>query len=72
LMVLFALDPSYRGSAGSALKHEFFHTSPWACDLSGLPVILVDDDDLAQASELRKSRKQRTRKSRTVREQRRK
>ncbi|XP_076935024.1 putative serine/threonine-protein kinase At1g54610 [Bidens hawaiensis] len=69
LMVLLALDPAYRGSAGSALQHEFFHTSPWACDLSGLPVIQVDDDDLAQTNEPRKHRKSRTRKSRTLRDQ---
>ncbi|KAK9080801.1 hypothetical protein SSX86_000559 [Deinandra increscens subsp. villosa] len=70
LMVLLALDPAYRGSAGSALQHEFFHTSPWACDLSGLPVIQVDKDDLAQTNEPRKHRKPRTRpKSRTLREQ---
>ncbi|KAJ0924450.1 putative protein-serine/threonine kinase CMGC-CDK-CRK7-CDK9 family [Helianthus annuus] len=54
LMVLLALDPAYRGSAGSALQHEFFHTSPWACDHSGLPVIQVDEDDLAQTTEPRK------------------
>ncbi|KAL9999441.1 putative protein-serine/threonine kinase CMGC-CDK-CRK7-CDK9 family [Helianthus debilis subsp. tardiflorus] len=70
LMVLLALDPAYRGSAGSALQHEFFHTSPWACDHSGLPVIQVDDDDLAQTTEPRKHRKSRTRqKSRTLRDQ---
>ncbi|KAI3686031.1 hypothetical protein L1987_79700 [Smallanthus sonchifolius] len=70
LMVLLALDPAYRGSAGSALQHEFFHTSPWACDLSGLPVVQVDDDDLAQTNEPRKHRKSRTLQgSRTVREQ---
>ncbi|KAJ0920850.1 putative protein-serine/threonine kinase CMGC-CDK-CRK7-CDK9 family [Helianthus annuus] len=70
LMVLLALDPAYRGSAGSALQHEFFHTSPWACDHSGLPVIQVDEDDLAQTTEPRKHRKSRTRqKSRTLRDQ---
>ncbi|KAI3820311.1 hypothetical protein L1987_07856 [Smallanthus sonchifolius] len=70
LMLLLALDPAYRGSAGSALQHEFFHTSPWACDLSGLPVVQVDDDDLAQSIEPRKQRKSRTRqRSRTLREQ---
>nr|XP_043639454.1 probable serine/threonine-protein kinase At1g54610 [Erigeron canadensis] len=70
LMVLLALDPGYRGSASSALQHEFFHTSPWACDLSGLPVIQVDDDDLAQTNEIRKIRKARTRqKARKLKEQ---
>ncbi|XP_076940438.1 putative serine/threonine-protein kinase At1g54610 [Bidens hawaiensis] len=69
LMILLALDPAYRGSAGSALQHEFFHTNPWACDLSDLPVIQVDDNDLAQTNEPRKHRKSRTRKSRTLREQ---
>ncbi|KAL4565938.1 hypothetical protein LXL04_030044 [Taraxacum kok-saghyz] len=73
LAILLALDPVFRGSATSALQHEFFHTSPWACDLSGLPVIQVDNDDLAQTSEPRKIRKSRTRqRSRTLKEQRRK
>ncbi|XP_071693948.1 probable serine/threonine-protein kinase At1g54610 [Rutidosis leptorrhynchoides] len=74
LMVLLNLDPSHRGSASTALQHEFFHTSPWACDISGLPVIQVDDDDdLAQTNETRKYRKSRARqKSRTLKEQRRK
>ncbi|KAD4386208.1 hypothetical protein E3N88_26377 [Mikania micrantha] len=70
LMVLLALDPAYRGSAGSALQHEFFHSSPWACDLSGLPVVQVDNDDLAQSNEPKKHRKSRTRhKSRTLKDQ---
>ncbi|KVH99568.1 Protein kinase, ATP binding site-containing protein [Cynara cardunculus var. scolymus] len=73
LTVLLALDPAYRGSAASALQKEFFHTSPWACDLTGLPVIQVDDDDLDQTSERKKPRKPRTRqRSRMPREQRRK
>ncbi|KAI3672379.1 hypothetical protein L6452_38465 [Arctium lappa] len=73
LTVLLALDPAYRGSAASALEKEFFHTSPWACDLTGLPVIQVDDDDLDLTSERRKLRKSRTRqRSRMPREQRRK
>ncbi|KAL7596737.1 hypothetical protein Lser_V15G30913 [Lactuca serriola] len=73
LAILLALDPVFRGSASSALQHEFFHTSPWACDLSGLPVVKVDDDDLAQTNEPRKIRKSRTRqRSRTLKEQRKK
>ncbi|KAI3689303.1 hypothetical protein L2E82_47257 [Cichorium intybus] len=73
LAILLALDPVFRGSASSALQHEFFHTSPWACDLSGLPMIQVNDDDLAQTNESRKIRKSRTRqRSRTLKEQRRK
>ncbi|KAJ9567617.1 hypothetical protein OSB04_003583 [Centaurea solstitialis] len=73
LTVLLALDPAYRGSAASALQMEFFHTSPWACDPTGLPVIQVDDDDLEQTSERRKPRKPRTRqRSRMPKEQRKK
>ncbi|XP_051124148.1 probable serine/threonine-protein kinase At1g54610 [Andrographis paniculata] len=45
LHTLLAMDPGHRGSARSALQNEFFHTSPLACDLSGLPVIHVEDDE---------------------------
>ncbi|KAL2503736.1 Protein kinase superfamily protein [Abeliophyllum distichum] len=56
LSILLALDPAYRGSAASALQNEFFHTSPLACDLSGLPVIYTEKDDQDQTFEKRKHR----------------
>ncbi|CAK9154180.1 unnamed protein product [Ilex paraguariensis] len=65
LNILLALDPASRGSAGSALQNEFFHTWPLACDLSGLPVVYKGDDETTQSNERRKhrqhSRKQRER-----------
>ncbi|KAH9757697.1 protein kinase domain-containing protein [Citrus sinensis] len=54
LSTLLALDPAYRGSAASALKNEFFFTSPLACDLSGLPVIYDKEDELIEANQQRK------------------
>ncbi|KDP36567.1 hypothetical protein JCGZ_08334 [Jatropha curcas] len=69
LSTLLALDPAYRGSASSALKNEFFYTNPLACDLSGLPVIWREEDEIAQVSEQRKHRKSKMkRRSRTYRE----
>ncbi|GMI85323.1 hypothetical protein like AT1G53050 [Hibiscus trionum] len=35
--ILLSIDPSDRGSAGSALKSEFFTTNPLPCDPSSLP-----------------------------------
>ncbi|XVF17101.1 hypothetical protein REPUB_Repub10bG0089400 [Reevesia pubescens] len=45
LTMLLSLDPSYRGTAASALQSEFFSSSPLACDLSGLPVIYKEEDE---------------------------
>ncbi|KAK4429498.1 putative serine/threonine-protein kinase [Sesamum alatum] len=56
LSILLALDPAHRGSASSALQNEFFQTSPLACDLSGLPVIHIEDDDEALIIDKRKHR----------------
>ncbi|WCJ43316.1 Cyclin-dependent kinase C-2 C [Euphorbia peplus] len=72
LTTLLALDPAYRGSASSALQSEFFYMSPFPCDLSGLPVIWREEDEIAQANELRKHRSnsKMKRRSRTYREQR--
>lgn len=56
LSILLALDPAFRGSAASALQHDFFHTSPLPCDISGLPVIYIEDDDQDQTFEKRKHR----------------
>ncbi|KAJ6709163.1 CYCLIN-DEPENDENT KINASE [Salix koriyanagi] len=73
LTTLLALDPASRGSASSALQNEFFHTSPLACDLSGLPVIQKDEDELTQADEQRKRRNAiMKRRSQTYREQKKK
>ncbi|XP_050212556.1 probable serine/threonine-protein kinase At1g54610 [Mercurialis annua] len=72
LSTLLALDPAYRGSAASALQNDFFCTNPLACDLSGLPVFWREEDELAQANELKKLRNSKMkRRSRTYREQRR-
>ncbi|CAI9778007.1 unnamed protein product [Fraxinus pennsylvanica] len=56
LSILLSLDPAFRGSAASALQHDFFHTSPLPCDISGLPVIYIEDDDQDQTFEKRKHR----------------
>ncbi|XVF64280.1 hypothetical protein PTKIN_Ptkin09bG0156000 [Pterospermum kingtungense] len=62
LSTLLALDPAYRGSASSALKNEFFHTSPLGCDLSGLPVVYNKDDEADQQKKHRNPKpKQRSR-----------
>ncbi|PHU20192.1 putative serine/threonine-protein kinase [Capsicum chinense] len=47
LNILLALDPSNRGSAGSALQDEFFRTSPLACELSELPVVYKEYPEAA-------------------------
>ncbi|XP_065848009.1 probable serine/threonine-protein kinase At1g54610 [Euphorbia lathyris] len=72
LTTLLALDPAYRGSASSALQSEFFYISPLPCDLSGLPVILREEDEIAQANQLRihRNNSKMKRRSRTYREQR--
>ncbi|KAM7266470.1 hypothetical protein ACFE04_004367 [Oxalis oulophora] len=64
---LLALDPASRGFASSALQDEFFSTRPLACDLSGLPLIPADDDELNQANAQRNRRKMRHR-AKTMRE----
>ncbi|KAE8728330.1 putative serine/threonine-protein kinase [Hibiscus syriacus] len=64
LSTLLALDPTYRGSASSALQSKFFYTSPLPCDLSGLPVVYNMDDE---ANEQRKNPKIK-RRSRMLRE----
>ncbi|KAK6938249.1 Protein kinase domain [Dillenia turbinata] len=54
LKSLLAIEPSYRGSARSALQNEFFYTSPLACDLSGLPVIYREEDEPTPSHERRR------------------
>ncbi|XP_075517124.1 putative serine/threonine-protein kinase At1g54610 [Primulina tabacum] len=73
LSILLALDPAYRGTAGSALQNEFFVTSPLACEVSGLPIIHVEDDDEALINEKRRHRTNKARRrSQSQREQRKK
>lgn len=54
LSKLLALDPAQRGTAASALQDEFFYTKPLACDLSGLPVIRKEEDEVSQTNERRR------------------
>ncbi|KAL5195329.1 putative serine/threonine-protein kinase [Glycine soja] len=70
LCTLLALDPAFRGSASKALKNQFFITSPLACDLSGLPVIVSEDDEFVQANEQIKYMNSKIRRSRTYMERR--
>ncbi|KAL0326016.1 UNVERIFIED_CONTAM: putative serine/threonine-protein kinase [Sesamum radiatum] len=56
LNILLALDPAHRGCASLALQNEFFQMSPLACDLSGLPIIHIEDDDEALIIDKRKHR----------------
>ncbi|XP_068321938.1 probable serine/threonine-protein kinase At1g54610 [Pyrus communis] len=70
LSTLLALDPVYRGSASSALRNEFFFRSPLACELSGLPIICNEDEELKLANEQKKSRNSKVRRSRTRERQR--
>ncbi|KAJ8541483.1 hypothetical protein K7X08_002299 [Anisodus acutangulus] len=56
LNVLLALDPANRGSSGSALQDEFFHTSPLACELSELPVVYKEDPEATLKLERRRHR----------------
>ncbi|KAH7675103.1 [RNA-polymerase]-subunit kinase protein [Dioscorea alata] len=74
LTMLLALDPSYRGSAASALQNEFFSASPLACDLSGLPEIYKEDNDEPGQLHERRRRKgsKLNRRSRTSKEGKRK
>ncbi|KAI3451055.1 hypothetical protein Pfo_007720 [Paulownia fortunei] len=62
---LLALDPTYRGSATSALQSEFFTTSPLPCDLSGLPLVSTEEDKPVQSMDRRRifNTKQRSQKS---------
>ncbi|XVF58684.1 hypothetical protein PTKIN_Ptkin07bG0085500 [Pterospermum kingtungense] len=63
LTMLLALDPSYRGTAASALQSEFFSSSPLACDLSGLPVIYKEDDEPYKTQDPKKRRTSKTKQS---------
>ncbi|KAL3818827.1 hypothetical protein ACJIZ3_004732 [Penstemon smallii] len=65
---LLALEPSYRGTATSALQSEFFTTSPLPCDPSGLPGISTEEDEPIQSTDKKRNRilnaKQRSQRSR--------
>ncbi|KAJ0041197.1 hypothetical protein Pint_27033 [Pistacia integerrima] len=63
LTTLLALDPSYRGTAASALQFEFFSSSPLPCDLSGLPVIYKEEDESAQTTKHKKNKRSKAKKS---------
>uniref|UniRef100_A0A804U705 [RNA-polymerase]-subunit kinase n=2 Tax=Zea mays TaxID=4577 RepID=A0A804U705_MAIZE len=54
LATLLALDPAARGTAGQALQSSFFTTPPMPCDLSSLPVVYKEEEEVD-------SRKPRTR-----------
>ncbi|KAJ8770101.1 hypothetical protein K2173_011183 [Erythroxylum novogranatense] len=56
LTTLLSLDPTRRGSAALALQDDFFYTKPLACNLSDLPVVWKEEDELTLASEQRKDR----------------
>ncbi|KAK8607020.1 hypothetical protein V6N13_052771 [Hibiscus sabdariffa] len=60
LVMLLNLDPSYRGTADSALQSEFFSSIPVACDLSDLPVIYKGEDEPYRAKERKKHRTSKT------------
>ncbi|WCJ31712.1 Cyclin-dependent kinase C-2 C [Euphorbia peplus] len=57
LTSLLALNPSYRGTAASALQNHFFSSSPLACELSGLPVVHRGDDDESETNDKKKRRR---------------
>ncbi|KAK4417348.1 putative serine/threonine-protein kinase [Sesamum alatum] len=44
LGTLLSLDPSFRGTAASALQTQFFTTNPLPCELSELPIIISSED----------------------------
>ncbi|XP_031371677.1 probable serine/threonine-protein kinase At1g54610 isoform X2 [Punica granatum] len=54
---LLALDPAARGSASSALEHEYFHTRPLPCDPSELPIVHQPEDELAFLNEQKMRRR---------------
>ncbi|KAL1337477.1 hypothetical protein AAHE18_10G141900 [Arachis hypogaea] len=45
LATLLDLDPSHRGTAASALRSEFFNSSPLPCDPSDLPAIYNNNNN---------------------------
>ncbi|CAL1409117.1 unnamed protein product [Linum trigynum] len=57
LSSLLSLNPSYRGTAASALQSQFFTTNPLACELSGLPVIQKPEDEAAKSNTRKKRKK---------------
>ncbi|XVF15019.1 hypothetical protein REPUB_Repub09cG0113400 [Reevesia pubescens] len=63
LTMLLALDPSYRGTAASALQSEFFSSSPLACELSGLPVIHIEEEEPYKTKDRKKRKTSKTKHS---------
>ncbi|KAK6924178.1 Protein kinase domain [Dillenia turbinata] len=65
LTTLLSLDPTYRGTAASALQDEvstrwtayFLMSSPLACDLSGLPIVSIQEDEPVPIHDKKKRRK---------------
>ncbi|XP_065875373.1 probable serine/threonine-protein kinase At1g54610 [Euphorbia lathyris] len=57
LTTLLSLNPSYRGTAASALQNQFFSSSPLACELSGLPVVHRGEDEESEANDRKKRRR---------------
>ncbi|OQU76930.1 hypothetical protein SORBI_3010G236700 [Sorghum bicolor] len=57
LATLLALDPAARGTAGQALQNSFFSTPPLPCDLSALPVVYKEEDEV-DARKPRRARSQ--------------
>uniref|UniRef100_A0A0D9VF71 [RNA-polymerase]-subunit kinase n=1 Tax=Leersia perrieri TaxID=77586 RepID=A0A0D9VF71_9ORYZ len=47
LTTLLALDPAARGTAAQALESSFFSTPPLPCDISTLPVVYKEEDEVA-------------------------
>ncbi|KAJ1429740.1 Serine/threonine-protein kinase, active site [Sesbania bispinosa] len=56
LATLLDLDPAHRGTAASALRSEFFKSSPLPCHPSALPVIYKDEDERLQIKRRKRQR----------------
>uniref|UniRef100_A0A0E0JYW1 [RNA-polymerase]-subunit kinase n=1 Tax=Oryza punctata TaxID=4537 RepID=A0A0E0JYW1_ORYPU len=57
LATLLALDPAARGTAGQALQSSFFSTPPLPCDLSELPAVYKEEDEVADSAASHDGRK---------------
>ncbi|KAJ8765774.1 hypothetical protein K2173_014896 [Erythroxylum novogranatense] len=64
LINLLNLNPSYRGTAASALQSLFFSSSPLACDISGLPVICREEDGATRGNDQRRRKNMKKQSSR--------
>ncbi|KAJ8764362.1 hypothetical protein K2173_006102 [Erythroxylum novogranatense] len=61
---LLNLNPSYCGTAASALQRLFFSSSPLACDLSDLPVIYREEDEPTRGNDQRRRKNMKKQSSR--------